>query len=152
MKIIVVSDTHGDTSFLEVLPRMYPDCHLFLHAGDSELSEEMLSPFISVKGNCDYYITRKALIKEIMGVRIFMIHGDHTLLDLDMLAAYGKNNDANIVIHGHTHIPYYNVCDGVHILCPGSIRYPRVSKATYAVITFTNVFDIKVEIKNYEYK
>lgn len=149
-KIIVVSDSHCFTEFIDRLPRMYPEAKLFLHAGDSELSSYDLFPFQTVKGNCDYQIDNKYYKTTVNGVGVFMFHGDHTYLSEDVLVGMAKNHNAKIIIHGHTHIPYYNEVNGVHILCPGSLAYPRVSRATYAVITINSIDDIKVEIKNYE--
>ena len=149
-EIVVVSDTHRSTGFIETLVNRHPNAKAYLHAGDSELQAFELEPFLSVKGNCDYYITNPIRLIDIKGIKILMFHGDKFFLDLDMLVNYGNNYDAKIVIHGHTHIPYYNCVDGVHILCPGSIAYPRVSKATYALISIDNITkNIKVEILNY---
>ena len=149
-KIIVVSDSHQFTDFIDKLPRMYPDASLFLHAGDSELTSFDLFPFQTVKGNCDYHIDNKYYKTTVNGVGILMFHGDHTYLSEEVLIGMANNASASIIIHGHTHIPYYNYVRGVHILCPGSLAYPRVSRATYAIITINSKDDIKVEIKNYE--
>ena len=150
MQIVVVSDTHRDTRFIEKLVIAYPNCKTFLHAGDSELHELEIEPFLTVKGNCDYYIKNKYRVLELLGVRILMFHGDHTLLDENVLVGIAKNNNCDIIIHGHTHVPYYKYQEGIHLLCPGSITYPRVKDATYALITFSSKEDILVEIKNYE--
>ena len=150
MKIVVCSDTHRDKEFIEKLTTINSDAKFFIHAGDSELNEWELDPFITVKGNCDYYIKNKYRILDILGVKIFIFHGDHTLLTEDVLLGIVKNNNCDIIIHGHTHIPKYIFKENVHILCPGSIMYPRSSKATYAVITIKENKNILVEIKNYE--
>lgn len=149
-KVIVVSDSHRFTDFIERLPRIHKDADLFLHAGDSELTTYDLFPFQTVKGNCDYQINNKYYKTTVDGVGIFMFHGDHTYLSEEVLVGMAHNHNAQIIIHGHTHIPYYNKVEDVHILCPGSLAYPRVSRATYAIITINNPLDIKVEIKNYE--
>ncbi len=149
MKLIVVSDTHRDREFIKYLVNQYPDATMYLHAGDSELSSEELFPFLSVKGNCDYFIENKYREVKLNGVNIYMFHGDHFPLDLDFLHDLASNKNCNVIIHGHTHIPYYNFYKGVHIICPGSTTYPRVTRATYCVITFNNYSDIKVEFKNY---
>ena len=48
MKILLVSDSHGDYSSLDRLYKMYPEMDLYLHAGDSEQDEFSIKPFISV--------------------------------------------------------------------------------------------------------
>ena len=151
MEIVVVSDTHRSTNFIEKLVNRHPNARAYLHAGDSELQAFEIEPFVSVKGNCDYYITNPIRLINLEGIKILMFHGDKFFLDLDMLVSYANNYDAKIIIHGHTHIPYYNYFNGVHILWPGSIAYPRVSKSTYALITIDDYDynNIKVEILNY---
>ena len=149
-KVVVVSDSHRFTNFIEKLPRLYPDARLFLHAGDSELTTYDLFPFQTVKGNCDYQIDNKYYKTTVDGVGILMLHGDHTYLSEDLLVGMAHNHNVQIIIHGHTHIPYYKQVGDVHILCPGSLAYPRVSRATYAIVTINSINDIKVEIKNYE--
>ena len=150
MKIVVVSDTHGDLNFIDKIIKKEPDAKIYLHAGDSELRDFQIAPFETVKGNCDYFIFNKYKIVNLLGVKIFMVHGDHLVLDENVLVGICKNNDCDILIHGHIHRPYYIYKDGVHLLCPGSISYPRYRNATYSVITFTSKKDIKVEIVNYE--
>ncbi len=148
--ILVVSDTHGTKGFIEKLINKYPNYQLYLHAGDSELTSEELYPFETVKGNCDYYISNRIRLIKANNINILMFHGDKFLLEEDMLVAYAKNYDAKIIIHGHTHIPFYKYCEGVHILCPGSLTYPRVTRATYALIHIYDENDIKVEFINYD--
>lgn len=149
MEIVAVSDTHGTRAFIEKLTTNYPNCDLFLHAGDSELYEEELAPFRTVRGNCDYNIDRRFLKIRFKDVGIYVFHGDHFYLDDDLLVNLAKENDCDIIIYGHTHIPYVNYKYGVHIVNPGSIAYPRVTKPTIAYITFNNKDDIKIEIRNY---
>ena len=149
MEVVVASDTHGTRDFIEKLVAKHPNANLYLHAGDSELYEEELAPFRSVRGNCDWQVERRFIKLKLGSVGIYVFHGDHFYLDDDLLVNLAKENDCDIIIYGHTHIPYTNYKYGVHIVNPGSIAYPRVTKATYALITFTNQDDIKVEIKNY---
>jgi len=56
---------------------------------------------------------------------IYMRHGDgyvnsnpESLLEL---------TDANIIIFGHTHVPYYKEVNGRHLFNPGSISKPRTA-------------------------
>lgn len=150
MKIVVVSDTHRDSSFIDKILKLHPDASYYLHAGDSELHEREIYPFQTVKGNCDYYVKNKYLSLNVLGVKIFIFHGEHLLLSDDILLGIANNNQCDIIIHGHTHIPYYVKKDNVHIICPGSLTYPRNKNATYALISLSSKDDISVEIKNYE--
>mgnify|MGYP003297992236 CR=1 FL=1 len=55
MKILLVSDTHGNNEALDKILKIHPDMDLYLHLGDSESTPELLRPFVTVKGNCDFY-------------------------------------------------------------------------------------------------
>ena len=39
-----------------------------------------------------------------------------------------------IYLNGHTHTRKNEVIDGIHVINPGSIRYPRGSKCGYAIV------------------
>ena len=66
MDIVVVSDTHGYTGFIEKLVKKHPNAYMYLHAGDSCLREEELYPFETVKGNCDYYINNRKVDQNLL--------------------------------------------------------------------------------------
>ena len=55
MKILLVSDSHGNCSALDILLKKYPKMDMYLHAGDLEVDEKSIVPFDCVKGNCDRY-------------------------------------------------------------------------------------------------
>lgn len=55
MRILLVSDTHGNNDAVALLAKKYPDMDIYLHLGDSESDEYSLMPFRSVMGNRDFY-------------------------------------------------------------------------------------------------
>ena len=95
MEIVVVSDTHRSTGFIETLVNRHPNAKAYLHAGDSELQAFEIEPFVSVKGNCDYYIDNIYRIIELNDVRIFMFHGDRFNLDDASLVKLCKDYNCN---------------------------------------------------------
>lgn len=144
MKIVVISDTHGD--FYE-LKRVYikeSDARMFLHAGDSEaFDKNELSPFASVKGNCDYGLTdlpNDYWAKTPYGL-LYMRH--YPITDAGELEAL-KEKHVKIFIHGHTHIKELKKYDDMYVLCPGSLTRPRDGQASYMVL---NVEENKVEVQ-----
>lgn len=150
MEVVVVSDTHLDLDFIDVICSKHPNADMYLHAGDSNRAEHLLEPFITVRGNGDFLVKARYRILEVYGIRIYLFHGHTYPHDLYMLASLAKANQCQVIIHGHTHKPYYQFVDGVHILCPGSTRYPRGgSEASYALIT-GDKDKLKVEIITYE--
>ena len=47
-EIVVVSDTHRSTGFIETLVNRHPNAKAYLHAGDSELQAFEIEPFLSI--------------------------------------------------------------------------------------------------------
>ena len=74
-KIIVVSDSHSNTYLLKKIQLIHEDAYMFLHAGDSEDNEINIYPFVTVKGNNDYYIKDESKIIKIGEICIYLTHG-----------------------------------------------------------------------------
>lgn len=139
MKIIVLSDSHGDTeALLNAVAVTGPD--MILHLGDYESDCNVLRKsfpditLYAVRGNCDV-TSNEEIIKDIFvgGKHIYMCHG-HTYevkMGLYSLINSGMANRADIVLFGHTHVPYYDIIEGMHIINPGTIGY---AGKTYGVI------------------
>lgn len=128
MKILVVSDAHGNIEEMMNLLKVYPNMDMYLDAGDNLSSLHQISPYRSVRGNCDYYpYDEKVLIRTSAG-NLFMKH-------LPYLTSKEKEG-IRIFIHGHTHVMKIKESDNIITLCPGSISLPRDnSNGTFAIIT-----------------
>lgn len=135
MKIGLVSDTHMPR-FAKALPAALRHgliehrVELILHLGDlttlavAELLGE-IAPFDAVAGNNDgedirrRYGRRKLL--DLGGVRIGMIHGDgkrKTTLERARDAFAGEA--AQVILFGHSHVPYCEKIGDVWLINPGS--------------------------------
>lgn len=135
MTIVVTSDCHGHKEVLKEISRIHPDADFYLDAGDSECMESELDPFITVRGNCDRYIKQKSRIINAGILHIYLFHGNQIPLSLESLSKLATANNCQLLIHGHTHIPISISHNGVQIVCPGSVSYPRSEKGrTYCVI------------------
>lgn len=144
-QIIVASDSHGNNKILEQIVRLYPNALAYLHLGDSQASEQEIYPFISVKGNNDYLITNETRIVHLLSLNIYMIHGHNMYLSKDNMVSRARLNNCNVFLYGHTHRPFYEYYEGVYILNPGALAYPRSTMgATFAII---NVDDDKIAIE-----
>lgn len=120
MKILICSDSHGNDRALVDIYLANPKCDLYLHAGDSESDAWSIVPFESVLGNCDYrydFPLRK-IIDTPYG-KLLIQH--HPNMPRDIIKQY----DIKIFVHGHTHIRKDKTEDGIRILNPGSIAFPR---------------------------
>ena len=142
-QIIVVSDSHGDDGVLKEVLKHYPNANAYLHLGDSEDLPENLFPFISVKGNNDYFIQDESKIVEIEDIRIYMCHGHKMYLSIENMLLKAKSKKVDIFLYGHTHVPFYQKIENIIILNPGSLSYPR---GVFAIIYIDN-HQIDVQIQ-----
>ena len=132
-KVLVISDTHGRTKYLEkILPLVQPIDQL-LHLGDVGNDVDYIEviaecPCCFVAGNNDYYsdLPRERLIK-LNGVSIFMTHGHYHYVNArkDFIKSAAVQRGADIALFGHTHVPYLVEQDGILVANPGSISLPR---------------------------
>lgn len=141
MKILVVSDSHGDAeSICRAAALERPD--MLLHLGDGWRDAEIAArrfpdlPVERVPGNCDLRVDAPAVrVIQIAGKRIMLCHG-HTLgvkYDLNRLLYAALEREADAALFGHTHRPYVDLCSGVALLNPGSIG--SRSFPTYGTLT-----------------
>ena len=143
VKLGVISDTHG------TLPAAVHDAlagvdHI-LHAGDvgpvdiiTEL--EVIAPVTAVRGNTDFAIDLPETRLVEFGGNKFLIHHivDFPVRSQTMLALLTEEQP-QIVIFGHTHMPCNERLDGVLYLNPGSPATPRGgASASVAIVEFEN--------------
>jgi len=147
MKLLAFADSHNHPApMLDVLAR-HEDVHACFFLCDGERDVEAvqeaypLLPLYSVQGNCDTgsYEPYEGLAP-FGGVLFFYTHG-HSLQvkqGLDNLWWAASRRGANAALFGHTHVPYYEFRNGLHLFCPGSIALPRFGSPTYGLITVQN--------------
>lgn len=134
MKILIVSDSHNNDDELQKLVKINPNMNFYLHAGDSCSLNDNISPFISVKGNCDYFsnYNEEIIIETPLG-RLLMKHINN-LSTPDL-----KKKNIKFFIYGHTHVRSIYEVDGVIKINPGSITYPRDNKKpSYVILEINN--------------
>ncbi|MGL6058861.1 MAG: metallophosphoesterase family protein [Culicoidibacterales bacterium] len=141
--ILLVSDTHCERKILQTILKKNPNCDVYIHCGDSQLSssDEAIQPFVVVAGNTDSdrtFLTDEVL--EFSPYTLFITHGHHYQVNwqLSELTRAAKSYGAQIACFGHTHIPYCGIYDGILCLNPGSAISPRGNWqfGTYAIVTF----------------
>jgi hypothetical protein len=134
MKILIVSDSHGiNTNLKQAVKNMKGTHDRMIHLGDSLCSPETIEeiagcPVDMVRGNCDssIYGVPASKIIEIEGYRILLLHGHQYagIYGTESLRELAKENNVQIVMCGHTHVPLIERGD-VTIINPGSISRPR---------------------------
>ena len=155
MRILVVSDSHGDEYSLIRAIKAQPSAEIVVHCGDgadeaSRICVNFLDKMVvSVKGNCDF--CSSAPISEVFtaeGVKFFVTHGHaynakSTLYNLSLAA---REQGAQVVLFGHTHNPLSIYDDGLYMLNPGSLRgyastYGFVDVTKKGIVT--NIVELK---------
>ncbi len=143
MKIVVISDTHGDFYSIKKVAMIENGADVYLHAGDVEaFGNEDISPFCAVKGNCDYGFShfRSEYTLNTNYGKLYMRH--YPIFDETHLKElYDKG--IRIFIHGHTHVKERKKYKDMYILCPGSLSKPRDGSPSYMLIETS---EKKVEI------
>jgi len=138
MKLVVVSDNHGDKEILEKIASIECDADYYFHCGDSCLEPELIRPFVQIKGNNDYYdVPVQRIFHDIDGHNILLIHGHRQIYfrSIDNLLYLAEQNECDIVLFGHTHQFFDEEFEGVRFINPGSCLYNRDdNNATYAVV------------------
>jgi len=128
MKILVLSDSHGELRYMEQAVFAETPDHI-VHLGDKYRDAQALQkkfcriPMISVPGNCDFAGTEpNVVVTELGGIRFLMTHGHvhavkYGLLRLGLAAA---ESGASVALYGHTHIPAHDMFENVHLFNPGA--------------------------------
>jgi putative phosphoesterase len=144
MKIILISDSHGNTNNIIKAIRKNKDIDMVIHLGDmlgdilkvTELFKEIKFEF--VPGNNDWtrqYPQEKLLMLE--GKKVFITHGHQygVKYDYHRIIMKGKAEEADAVFFGHTHIAEEIFSDGMLVLNPGSISLPGdFRNPTYCIV------------------
>lgn len=129
-KIIVVSDTHGNSSAIEKLMPRIAENDYFFHLGDGcmdvkQVWKEYPDKVYQCRGNCDGFTPTPAEGEiEVEYVKIFYCHGDKygVKSSLQTLAREAKKRGCEIALYGHTHKADVTEIDGVTLINPGSLK------------------------------
>lgn len=143
MKLVVMSDTHGDAEVIERVKSYHPDARSVIHCGDSELpfAHPYLNGVERVRGNCDTDPNfLEELLFQVADERIYVTHGH--LFDVKnspmKLIYRAKEVGATIVCFGHSHVLGAEMIDGILFVNPGSLLKPRrIKEKTFMTITTT---------------
>lgn len=137
MKILVCSDSHGHMGGLvEAVEREAPDRIFFL--GDHYQDGKELAalypniPIDIVRGNCDWGPGPDLVMVEAEGVRFLLTHGHlyRAKAGTQHLRLIGKEQGADVVCYGHTHVRYMDTPTGEAMLFnPGSIGGVRAPES-----------------------
>lgn len=156
MRILVVSDSHGDTASLRAALCAQPTAKTVFFLGDGERDLEAVRgafperTFVAVSGNCDFSSALPAVeLRRLEGCLVSACHGHtfHVKSSLYEYRTWARRTGVQVALFGHTHQPFTQYDDGLYLLNPGSVRgWP----GTYGVVDITsagivmNVVEIKL--------
>ena len=164
LRILIMRDSHGRNENVELaiaqVREEIGEFQMLIHLGDVGDARELESlagvPCYIVRGNTDYDAKLlNANVIEAGGHRIFATHGHLYQVDmrLDLLRFAALENDCDIAMYGHTHVPYLEEDpDDVTILNPGSISKPRQAdhRYTYMVMEIDDEDEVTYELRYVE--
>lgn len=144
MKILVFSDSHGNTRGLLTAAARHRDADAAFFLGDGmrdadELADEFPRlPLYRVRGNCDFASFDPVDgLAPLGGFVFYYTHGNYYYVKAGCteLAEAARARGADVALFGHTHEPLCETLNGVTLFNPGSAGYLRGS---YGVITIEN--------------
>ena len=135
MNILVISDTHGRIEKAAELYRILSkdqSISFIIHCGDHKedaenLADELGTVVLGVEGNCDNCYKNSFEITHTPAGQILIIHGHMQNVGFTRSGLFYLAEQYNCVAvcYGHTHVPAIEEADGITVLNPGSLTYPR---------------------------
>ena len=126
MRLLVVSDSHGDSYALYRAIQQQPAAQVVIHLGDGENDMEQAMGLcgekrvICVRGNCDWGSMLPALsLERIAGKLLYLTHGyaENVKYGDGQLRQQARACKADIALYGHTHRAVTDFEDGLYLIC-----------------------------------
>lgn len=152
MKILVISDSHGDVVAMQKIISLHRDAELLIFLGDglrdlAAASDSLPATMatVSVCGNCDFLSIGSLSARDdemltVEGRRILITHGHKYGVKggLGALAAAAHARGADIVLFGHTHEPHESLIEiegrSIRLFNPGSVGRPHDRITHYGLL------------------
>lgn len=144
MRILVISDSHGNHPLALRACNLAEPVDYVIHLGDGSDDIELLSwvpnlTLIRVAGNCDPRSDApREMIWECEGKRLLLAHGDRydVKSGLGRLERRGIESGADGVLFGHTHCATIVTLSGILFVNPGTLMSSD-RQATFAILEIT---------------
>lgn len=129
MKVLVISDTHGDVNRAFSAHTLSEPVDIIIHLGDGCADADQLRaaldvPVINIAGNCDPGSNApRERVWECEGKRILLTHGDayQVKSGLAKLRQRAEDIGADAVLFGHTHQGVLENHSGLLLVNPGTL-------------------------------
>lgn len=145
-KILVASDTHGRNENLKNVILKNRPIDKLIFCGDGEGLEKVIREMIGdecelymVRGNNDYFSQLPWDIEfELGGLKAFLTHGHMYGVSVSegRILEEARSRGCGICFYGHTHRPVEEKKEGIFVINPGSLSFPRQMnrKPSYMII------------------
>jgi putative phosphoesterase len=141
MRILVISDTHGNSSLAYHVCQLAAPFDFLIHLGDGADDAALLRDVldvdvINVAGNCDLgSAAPRELLWECEGKSLLMLHGDAcgVKYGLGTLEKRAMEVGAAAVLFGHTHCATITSLSGILAVNPGTLNHSAHYKS-YAIL------------------
>ncbi|MDD2898879.1 MAG: metallophosphoesterase [Desulfuromonadaceae bacterium] len=144
MKILVISDTHGNVNGAFAAHTRSEPVDAIVHLGDGSSDADILRealdiPVISVAGNCDPGSTSpRECVWECEGKKLLLTHGDAYQVKSGLVRLQQRVLELGIdgALFGHTHQRICEKFSGILLINPGTLAAYGMSRS-YAVLSIT---------------
>lgn len=155
--LVAIGDTHGtDGHRLEgATLTAVREADVVIHTGDFttaavlDAHEAEAAEFAGVIGNNDDRRVRERLpetrVVEALDRRFVVAHGDGR--DDTSLSLLARQEDADAIVVGHSHMPGVSAIDGLPVINPGSHADPRWYRPAFARIECTGEVEVSVTLE-----
>jgi uncharacterized protein len=142
VKLLIISDTHGDYPLAVRAVDAAGPVDLIVHLGDCFDDARVIEtiadvPVLKVPGNCDPGMdAERELLVTLADKTVMFTHGDRYEVKsgLSRLHKRAMELKVNIVLYGHTHHAAIDTLGDILFINPGSLN-AKSSQAGYAVLT-----------------
>lgn len=170
MKILIISDIHGDAKALQDALNTPLEYDMLLLLGDhmyhgprnpivegynpakvAEILNANNKPKIAVRGNCDSEVDQMLLEHKMMqDYALITLNDKFVYLTHGHLEGHEPKENIDIFLSGHTHLPSIETKGKTIISNPGSISLPKGGHpATYGYIDEDNIYVYTLEHEVY---
>ena len=131
MRILVLSDSHGDFFSMKRAIEAQPTAEVVVFLGDGHYDFEKAKPLLEgkriyeIQGNNDFHCKYpKNQVIEEGGLKIYITHGHYEYVksSLGRLITLSKRNNCQLALYGHTHTQKEDNVDGIKLFCPCALR------------------------------
>ena len=150
MKIVVISDSHGNSIGIDkIFQNIKFDYLFYLGDGLNDLGNYIfLDNVFAVSGNCDFfsdYPNEREF--NLNNIKFLITHGNRYFVkkSLSYLQEKAILENIDFVFYGHTHNKMVDSCNGSYLINPGSFHKDSFGKSKGLILDIKSKTDFKID-------